>query len=84
MITRFLCDIFFAVVRFMVWLLPTFPSFEGLNTALGPVLYCLKLVNMFVSVRLVGSCFLMILVIYNIKFIWSLLMWLVRKIPGVS
>lgn len=84
MIIEFLCNIFFSVIRFFVGLFPSFPSFDFLGSPLEPVFYVLGFINNFVSVALAGTCFMAILVVYNIKFVWSIIMWLVRKIPGVS
>lgn len=65
-------------------LFPAFPSFEGLSVALGPVAYIIRFLDLLVSMEMVSRCLLVILVIYNIKFGWSVLMWVIRKIPGVS
>ena len=40
--------------------------------------------DLFVSMKTVSRCLLVILIVYNIKFGWSILMWIIRKIPGVS
>lgn len=84
MILEFICNIFFALANFFVGILPTLPSFSSLNASMAPLFYVIRFVNMFVSVKVVGNCLLIILVVYNIKFVWSILMWLIRKIPGVS
>ena len=52
--------------------------------SMSPLLYVVKFVNMFVSVSLLSRCVIIVLVVYNLKFVWSILMWLIRKIPGVS
>ena len=52
--------------------------------ALGPVAYIIRFFDLLVSMEMVSRCLLVILVIYNIKFGWSVLMWVIRKIPGVS
>ena len=62
----------------------TVDSFDGLLVALGPVAYIIRFLDLFVSMEMVSRCLLIILVIYNIKFGWSILMWVIRKIPGVS
>lgn len=84
MILEFIFNLLFALANFIVGLFPAFPSFSGLNTSLSPLLYVLRMVNMFISIKLIGSCLMIILVVYNIKFVWSILMWIFRKIPGVS
>lgn len=84
MILEFICNILFKLAHLFISLIPKFPAFEQLNVSLAPVFYVIKLFNIFVSVRTLSVCLITILIVYNIKFVWSILMWLVRKIPGVS
>lgn len=84
MIVEFLCNIFFGLANLIVGVLPTFPSFSNLNANLQPFFTVVRAVNSFIDLRVLGSCLLTILIVLNIKFIWSIFMWLVRKIPGVS
>lgn len=84
MIIEFFCNAFFALAEFIIGIFPRFPSFDGLNTSFGPLFYIIDFVNIFVSVPLIGKCCTIILIVYNLKFVWSIVMWLVRKIPGVS
>ena len=84
MIIELFFNIFFALAHFLIILFPKFPSFNGLNMSMSPLLYVVKFVNMFISVSLLSRCVIIVLVVYNLKFVWSILMWLIRKIPGVS
>lgn len=84
MIVKFFCNILFSLAHLFINLIPKFPSFQQLNVNLSPLFYVIKFVNLFINIRVVGVCLLIILVVYNIKFVWSILMWLIRKIPGVS
>lgn len=84
MVIEFFCNIFFALLHFLIGLFPKFPTFSNLNTSLAPFFYVIGLINTFISFRVVSMCLITILIVYNIKFVWSILMWLVRKIPGVS
>ena len=84
MILELFCNIFFALEHFLINLFPKFPSFDGLNASMSPLLYVVKFVNMFISVSLLSRCMIILLIVYNLKFVWSILMWLIRKIPGVS
>ena len=84
MIVEFFCNLFFSMAHFLINLLPKFPSFSGLNVSMSPLFYVVRLLNMFVSLPVVSKCLLIVLVVYNLKFIWSIFMWLLRKIPGVS
>lgn len=84
MIIELICNVFFFLANLLVSILPTFPSFERFNVDLSPFFAVIKLVNTFVDIRVLGACLVIVLFIYNIKFVWSILMWLIRKIPGVS
>ena len=84
MIIELFCNIFFALAHFLINLFPKFPSFNGLNASMSPLLYVVKFVNMFISVSLLSRCMIILLIVYNLKFVWSIFMWLIRKIPGVS
>ena len=84
MIIELFFNIFFALAHFLINLFPKFPSFNGLNMSMSPLLYVVKFVNMFISVSLLSRCVIIVLIVYNLKFVWSILMWVIRKIPGVS
>lgn len=84
MITQALCDVFYWIAGFFIGILPQFPSFDGLYINLQPLLTALLQINTFVDLKVLQTCLLIILVVYNIKFLWSIVMWIVRKIPGVS
>ena len=84
MIVEFIMEPFILLAEFLVGLFPAFPRFNNLAVTLGPVAYTLQFLDMFISLRTVSACLLAILVTYNIKFGWSILMWVIRKIPGIS
>ena len=84
MILQLLCEPLIVLAEFLVRLFPAFPRFDNLAVTLDPIAYIIRFLDMFVSLELVSRCLLTILVVYNIKFGWSILMWVVRKIPGVS
>ncbi len=84
MILQFLAEPLIALAEFLVGLFPAFPRFDTLAVTLDPVAYVIRFMDLFVNMRVVSRCLLVILIVYNIKFGWSILMWIVRKIPGVS
>ena len=84
MILQFLCEPLILLAEFLVGLFPAFPRFDSLAVTLNPIAYVIRFLNLFVSMQMVSRCLLIILIIYNIKFGWSILMWVVRKIPGIS
>ena len=84
MILQFLCEPLIVLAELLVGLFPAFPRFDSLTVTLNPIAYVIRFLNLFVSMQMVSRCLLIILIIYNIKFGWSILMWVIRKIPGVS
>ena len=84
MILQFLTEPLIALAEFLVSLFPAFPRFNSLAVTLDPVAYVIRFMDLFISMKTVSRCLLVILIVYNIKFGWSILMWIVRKIPGVS
>jgi len=84
MILQFLCEPIIVLAEFLVGLFPSFPRFDNLAVTLDPFAYVIRFLDMFISLKLVSRCLLIILLVYNIKFGWSVLMWVIRKIPGVS
>ena len=84
MILQFLAEPLIALAEFLVGLFPAFPRFDSLAVTLDPVAYVIRFMDLFVSMQTVSRCLLVILIVYNIKFGWSILMWIIRKIPGVS
>ncbi|MCI8349799.1 MAG: hypothetical protein HFJ86_11730 [Oscillospiraceae bacterium] len=84
MILQFLAEPLIALAEFLVGLFPAFPRFDSLAVTLDPVAYVIRFMDLFVSMKTVSRCLLVILIVYNIKFGWSILMWIIRKIPGVS
>lgn len=84
MILQFLAEPLIALAEFLVGLFPAFPRFDSLAVTLDPVAYVIRFMDLFVSMKTVSRCLLVILIVYNIKFGWSILMWVIRKIPGLS
>lgn len=84
MILRFFFDLLFGVVSLVVALLPTLPSMAGLNVSLGPIFYITNFLNLFIDLPMLGYCLITLLVVYNAKFAFGILRWLLAKLPGVS
>lgn len=84
LLLQFFCEPLILLAEFLVGLFPAFPRFDCLVVTLNPIAYIIRYLDLIISMRTVSGCLLAILVVYNIKFGWSVLMWVVRKIPGVS
>lgn len=72
------------VLLSVISLFPALPDMSFLSQSVSDLLNLFVLIDSVVSVRLVGSCFTALFVFTNIDLIWSVIMWVVRKIPGVS
>lgn len=84
MIVKLLLEIVKGVLLFIIGLFPALPDMSFLVQPLTAVTDLFVVINSFVSVRLVGFCLSVLVVFANIDFIWSIIMWVVRKIPGVE
>ena len=74
------------VIRFLliglIGLLPRVPTVN--LDFLDGVFMLLSLTNLLVDVRVLAGCLATIFLVFNIEFFWGLIMWVVRKIPGVN
>lgn len=84
MIIELIFNAIFFILNFLIGLFPRFPSFKSLEISLQPVYYVLSFLNTFISLKAVSMGLIIVLLVYNLKFVWSIIMWVVRKIPGVS
>lgn len=82
MITEAILNIIFLVVLGIISLFPTIPTMnlDFLNGAIR----MLSLIDMFVSLRVLSACLVIIFVVWNARVIWSAIMWVVRKIPMIE
>lgn len=85
MIIESVMNLFKSFILFVIGLFPTLPDSSSLYGFLEPLKSVFSVADMFIDVRVVMTCFLITLLVYNVKFIWSVVMWVIRKIPlGVS
>lgn len=68
----------------IISLFPKLPDTSDLTNYVQPVFDLLRGMNQFISVSLVATCLVVLFVFANIEFVWGIIMWVVRKIPGVS
>ena len=73
-----------SLLLFLVGLLPELPTFEVQNSYLTDLANVIGYANRFCHLGVVVGCCGILIAVYNIKAIWSIIMWVVRKIPGVS
>lgn len=86
MIIQSLLDLVKAFILFIIGLFPTLPEtqFNTLFDYLQPVADVINSADMFINIPVCVTCVGLIFLVYNARAIWSLIMWVVRKIPGVS
>lgn len=73
-----------SVLLFVIGLFPPLPDLNFLSHSLAELFNLLILIDSIVSVRLFGFCLGALFVFSHIDFMWSVVMWVVKKIPGVS
>lgn len=70
------------IVYVILWIVSLFPTIPRMNLDfLNGVIRVLSLIDMFVSLRVVSVCLLVLFAVLNIRLIWSVIMWVVRKLP---
>lgn len=84
MIIEALLNLLKVVLLFLIGLFPALPDMSGLISFFDSVFQLYLNVDSFVSVQLVGICIVLIFLFSNIEVIWGIVMWVVKKIPGVE
>lgn len=84
MILEFVMNLLKVFLLAVIGLFPTLPSMDWLIDGIDPVFEVIGLVDHVVSIRTLALCFGVLLVVSNIQFVWGIIMWVIRKIPGVS
>lgn len=84
MIVSLLMDAIRSVILFLIGLFPALPDMSSLTEYFDPVFQLYGNVDSFISVKLLGVCVVFIFLFSNAEMIWGVIMWVVRKIPGVS
>lgn len=71
-------------VLFLIGLVPKLPDLSGLKPAVDALFTCYENLDSFIDVRVCCICVLALILVANAQLIWAIIMWVVRKIPGVS
>lgn len=83
MIIEFLLNIIFGVINMFLSLIPELPGFSQFQGLLGFV----ELVgygSIFIDLSVFLSCLLVWFALWRFEFVYSVLEWLWKKIPGVN
>lgn len=76
---------FNGIVSIILGIIKLFPTFPKVYTSgLDGIFMMLSMIDTFVSLKAVTSCFVIIFIFMNIQVVWSVIMWVIRKIPGVE
>ena len=84
MIIEGIMNVLKVVILFIIGLFPKLPDMSTLSQSVNSVTAVFSAVDSFISVSLLGFCFGVLFIFTHIDFIWSIIMWVIRKIPGVS
>ncbi|GEM_PF-1400855 len=84
MLVKLLMDMVKALILLIISLFPTLPDMSNLVSLIEPLVQLFVNIDSFVSVQLVGTCLGLLFVFSNAELIWSIIMWVIKKIPGVS
>lgn len=82
MIVEALCSLIFALVKGVLSLFPSLPAID--TSGIDSVMRALSVLDTFVSLRMISYCFVTVFIFMNIEVFWGVIMWVVRKIPGVE
>ena len=69
---------------FLIGLFPKLPEFADSGGHLDKLAEVVSYANIFCYLDIVLANLLLCFVVANARFIWGAIMWVVRKIPGVS
>lgn len=84
MIVEGILNLLKILVLFVLSLFPDLPDTEFVSGFFEPIVDVINSANVWIDVPTVSLCFVLILLCYNARAIWSVVMWVIRKIPGVS
>lgn len=84
MIVELVLNLIKSLVLFILNLFPTLPDLNFVNDGLQPFVAVVSTINSFVSVPLFFNCVVALIAFSNAEFLWVIVMWCVKKIPGLS
>lgn len=84
MIVELVMNVLKSFLLFVIGLFPTLPDMSWLSRSLSPVVGVLSGIDRFIDLGTFVLCMIVLFAISNIEFVWGIIMWVIRKIPGVS
>lgn len=79
MITEAIVNVLVFIVLGVVKLFPTIPEID--LSFMDGLIRVLSLVDSFVSLRVLAACLVTLFVFMHLSTVWSMVMWVVRKLP---
>lgn len=79
MIIEIILNFLVAIVLGIIKLFPTIPQIN--LDFFNWIIRIFSLIDMFISLRVLSACLVVIFIVMNAKLIWSVIMWIVRKLP---
>ena len=83
MIIEFILDIVFSIINWFLSLLPELPAFSQFEGLLGFV-ELVSYGSIFIDISVFLSCLFVWFALWQFEFIYGILEWLLKKIPGVE
>lgn len=84
MIVELIMNLLKFFLLFIIGLFPKLPDMSWLTGLITPVVSVIAKLDNFVDVGTLGLCVLVLLLFSGADLIWGVIMWVIRKIPGVS
>lgn len=84
MILEFIMNIIKAFLLFIISLFPVLPDMTSFINLIAPIVEVLAQVNHLIDIRVLSACLVALILMANAELIWGVIMWVIRKIPGVT
>ena len=84
MILEFIMNIIKAFLLFIISLFPVLPDMTNFINLIAPIVEVLAQVNHLIDIRVLSACLVAMILMANAELIWGVIMWVIRKIPGVT
>ncbi len=84
MILEFIMNIIKAFLLFIISLFPVLPDMTSFINLIAPIVEVLAQVNHLIDIRVLSACLVAMILMANAELILGVIMWVIRKIPGVT
>lgn len=84
MILELVMNVLKAFLLFIIGLFPVLPDMSWLTGKISPVIQLISGIDAFIDVGVFALCCSLLLIFSHVDLVWGIVMWVIRKIPGVS